>query len=225
MVINLDEVRAASMNLSKMGEREIRTLVWILIAVVLWLTNGITGLDVGWITLIVAMGMSLPLVGEVLGPKDWSEVPVHVMIFLSAAIAIGKVGGATGMSAWIANTLLPESLPTNPVLMALLLAIIAVVIHMFMGSVIAVMGVTIPAVMVVAQNNGIPPLVVIGVVYLSVAGHYFLPFHHLNMLVGQGAENGMYTQKETIKMCAPLLIAVLITIVLSVGWWSVLGLL
>ena len=86
------------------------------------------------------------------------------------------------------------------------------------------MGVTIPAVMAVAQNSGISPLVVIGVVYLSVAGHYALPFHHLNMLVGQGEENGVYTQKETIKMSLPLLAAVLLTIILSVGWWSLLGL-
>ena len=44
------------------------------------------------------------------------------------------------------------------------------------------------------------------------------------MLVGQGEENGMYTQKETIKMSLPLLIAVLTTVVISAGWWSVLGL-
>jgi len=224
VTINLDEIHAARAKLGKMSEREIRALIWIIIAVVLWLTNGITGLDVGWITLIVAMAMSLPVVGEVLQPKDWSEVPVHVMVFLTAAIAIGKVGGATGMSAWIADTLLPASLPANPVLMALLLAVIAVVIHMFMGSVIAVMGVTIPAVMTFAQSDGIAPLVIIGVVYLSVAGHYVLPFHHLNMLVGQGEENGRYTQKETIRMSLPLLLAVLITVVISVGWWSLLGL-
>ena len=222
--VDLDKILAARAKLGRMGERELRTLIWIIIAVVLWLTNGMTGLNVGWITLIVAMGMSLPMIGEVLRAEDWQEVPVHVMVFLTAAIAIGKVGSVTGMSAWIAGTLLPAHLPENPVLMALLLAVISVAIHMFMGSVIAVMGVTIPAVMAVAQNSGISPLVVIGVVYLSVAGHYVLPFHHLNMLVGQGEENGVYTQKETIKMSLPLLAAVLLTIILSVGWWSLLGL-
>ena len=220
----MGEVRAAQAKLGKMGKREIRTLIWVIIAVVLWLTNGITGLDIGWITLIVAMAMSLPVVGEVLQPKDWGEVPVHVMVFLTAAIAIGKVGGVTGMNAWIADTLLPASMPANPILLALIIAILSVVIHMFMGSVIAVMGVTIPAFLTFAQSSGIAPLAIIGMVYLSVAGHYLLPFHHLNMLVGQGEENGMYTQKETIKMSLPLLIAVLLTVVISVGWWSVLGL-
>ena len=64
----------------------------------------------------------------------------------------------------------------------------------------------------------------ISIVYLSVAGHYVLPFHHLNILVGQGEENGMYTQRETMKMSVPLLLALLVTIALSVGWWSLLGL-
>ena len=222
--LNLDEIRLAQAALGKMGQREVRALVWILIAVVLWLTNGITGLDIGWITLLAAMLMSLPVVGEVLGPKDWAEVPVHVMVFLTAAIAIGKVGAATGMNGWIADTLLPSSMPGHPVLLALSIALIAVVIHIFMGSVIAVMGVTIPAFLSFTAGSGISSLAVISIVYLSVAGHYLLPFHHLNILVGQGEENGMYTQRETIKISLPLLVALLLTIVASVGWWSLLGL-
>ena len=224
VVLDLDRIREARNQLGPMGEREIRALVWILIAVALWLTNGITGLDIGWITLLVAMLMSLPVVGEVLGPKDWGEIPVHVMVFLTAAIAIGKVGAATGMNSWIAETLLPQSMPASPVLLALCIALLSVVIHMFMGSVIAVMGVTIPAFLTFTAGSGISSLVVISIVYLSVAGHYALPFHHLNILVGQGQENGMYTQKESLKMCLPLLLALGVTIVCSVGWWSLLGL-
>lgn len=222
--LDLDQIRAAQAALGKMGQREIRALVWILIAVILWLTNGITGLDIGWITLLVAMLMSFPVVGEVLGPKDWTEVPVHVMVFLTAAIAIGKVGADTGMNSWIADTLLPAAMPEHPLLLALCISLIAVVIHMFMGSVIAVMGVTIPAFLSFTASSGISPLAIISIVYLSVAGHYVLPFHHLNILVGQGEENGMYTQRETAKMSLPLLLALLVTIALSVGWWSLLGL-
>ena len=34
------------------------------------------------------MLMSMPVVGGVLEPKDWGEVPVHVMVFLTAAIPL-----------------------------------------------------------------------------------------------------------------------------------------
>lgn len=225
VAIDLEQVRRAQKELGPMGAREKRTLVWMVIAITLWLTNGMTGLDIGWITLSIAMLMSLPVAGEVLGPKDWGEVPVHVMVFLTAAMAIGKVGAATGMNAWIADTLLPESLPENIFLMGLLVVVLATVIHMFMGSVIAVMGVAVPALLTFADSMGIPSLVIIGLVYLSVAGHYILPFHHLNMLVGQGGENGRYTQKETIKMGIPLFFAILVTAAFALGWWSVIGLL
>lgn len=224
VVLDLEEIRTAQAKLGRMTEKEIRTLVWMILAIALWLTNGVTGLDIGWITLMIAMLMSMPAVGGVLEAEDWREVPVHVMVFLTAAIAIGRVGSVTGMNDWIAQTLLPASMPEDPVLMALCIAGLSVAIHMLMGSVIAVMGVTIPAFLTFSSETGMAPLAVIGIVYLSVAGHYCLPFHHLNMLVGQGAENGMYTQRETLKMSLPLLAAVLLTVILSVFWWRFLKL-
>lgn len=225
VALDLDEIRAAQAGLGRLTERELRTLIWVLAAIALWLTNGVTGLDIGWITLLIAMLMSMPVVGGVLEAKDWGEVPVHVMVFLTAAIAIGRVGAATGMNAWIADTLLPAAMPDSPVLTALCISGLSVAVHMLMGSVIAVMGVTIPAFLSVAAGTGMSPLAVVGIVYLSVAGHYCLPFHHLNMLVGQGEENGMYTQRETLKLSLPLLGAVLITVVCAVFWWGALGLL
>lgn len=223
--LDLEEIRAAQAKLGRLTERELRTLVWVVAAIALWLTNGFTGLDIGWITLLIAMLMSMPVVGGILEAKDWGEVPVHVMVFLTAAIAIGRVGAATGMNGWIADTLLPPAMPDSPVLTALCIAGLSVAVHMLMGSVIAVMGVTIPAFLSITAGTGISPLAVIGIVYLSVAGHYCLPFHHLNMLVGQGKENGMYTQRETLKMSLPLLCAVLVTVVCAVFWWGALGLL
>ncbi len=225
VALDLEEIRAAQAKLGRLTERELRTLVWVVIAIALWLTNGFTGLDIGWITLLIAMLMSMPVVGGVLEAKDWGEVPVHVMVFLTAAIAIGRVGAATGMNGWIADTLLPAAMPDSPVLTALCISGLSVAVHMLMGSVIAVMGVTIPAFLSITAGTGLSPLAVIGVVYLSVAGHYCLPFHHLNMLVGQGEENGMYTQRETLKMSLPLLGAVLVTVVCAVFWWGSLGLL
>ena len=225
VALDLEEIRAAQAKLGRLTERELRTLVWVVIAIALWLTNGFTGLDIGWITLLIAMLMSTPVVGGVLEAKDWGEVPVHVMVFLTAAIAIGRVGAASGMNGWIADTLLPAAMPDSPVLTALCISGLSVAVHMLMGSVIAVMGVTIPAFLSITAGTGISPLAVIGIVYLSVAGHYCLPFHHLNMLVGQGEENGMYTQRETLKMSLPLLCAVLVTVVCAVFWWGALGLL
>lgn len=223
--IDLEQVEAARESLGKMKGRERRALVWVAAAVLLWMTNGITGFDIGWITMLIAMAMSMPGPMRVLEAEDWSEVPFHVMVFLTAAIAIGRVGGATGMNRWIAETLLPEALPGSLLASLLFAAVMTIVIHTFMGSVIAVMGVVIPTFLTFAENLGISPEVIVSLTYLCVAGHYLLPFHHLSILVGQGEENGMYTQKETLRMGIPLTGAVLVTAAAALVWWKRIGLL
>ena len=225
VTINLEEIEEKQKALGSLTTIEKRTAIWLVIAVVLWLTDSVHGINVGWVTLGVAMCMSLPLVGEVLTPKSWGQVPVHVLVFLTSAMAIGTVGGQTGMNAWIADTILPSKMPENMFVLAIMIAAVAVVVHMFMGSVIAVMGVVIPSVLVAVEPLGVPAIAVALIVYAAIASHYILPFHHLNMLVGQGEENGMYTQKETIRLGVPLTVVVFILVIVEVIWWNIIGLL
>jgi len=224
VVVNKDQIREKLAEMGKMTGLEKRTLVWLSIAVVLWMTNGVHGIDIGWITLIIAMLMALPIIGKVLTPKDWAQVPMQVLIFLTAAIAIGTVGAATGMNAWIAATLLPSTTPTNLFLFAAVVTVIAIVIHMLLGSVIAVMGVAVPAILVFSQSMGLNPLVPTLLVYTAIASHYILPFQHLNMLVGAAEDTGGFTQKETIRLGVPLIAMVFfVTVAVEIPWWSLTG--
>lgn len=224
--INKDEIKDKLSSLGKFTSKEKRTIIWLCIAVVLWMTDSVHGINIGWITLIIAMLMSMPVIGEVLGPKNWSEVPVHVLLFLTAAMAIGKVGGVTGMNKWIAATILPSTVPSNIFVLAAFIALVSIIIHMLLGSVIAVMGVAIPALLVFTGPMGINPLITTLFVYTAIAIHYIFPFQHLNMLVGQGEENGMYSQKETIKLGLPLIAVVFIIMLLvEIPWWKIIGLL
>lgn len=226
IVVNKDEIRDKLSSLGKLTGKEIRTIIWLCIAVVLWMTDSIHGINIGWITLIIAMFMSMPLVGEVLTPKNWGEVPMHVLLFLTAAMAIGKVGGITGMNTWIAKTILPSVVPSNIFILAAFIAVASIIIHMLLGSVIAVMGVAIPALLVFTEALGISPIVTTFFVYTAIAIHYIFPFQHLNMLVGQGEENGMYSQKETIKLGIPLIAVVFIVMLLvEIPWWKIIGIL
>lgn len=224
--INLDEMREKQKALGPLSMIEKRTAAWLVIAIILWMTDSVHGVNIGWVTLGVAMCMSMPVIGEVLDVKSWGQVPVHVLMFLTSAMAIGSVGGETGMNAWIAQTILPSTVPSNLFVLAAFISVIAIVIHMFMGSVIAVMGVAIPALLAFTSTMGISPLATTLFVYTAVASQYILPFHHLNMLVGQGEENGKYTQKECIRLGIPLIAVVfIITVLVEVPWWSLIGLL
>lgn len=204
---------------------EKRTIVWLCIAIVLWLTDSIHGINIGWITLMIPMLMSLPLIGGVLTPASWRSIPFNVFMFLTAAMSISAVGGVTGMNDWVASVLFPAVLPTNPFIFAFLIAVLGILMHMLLGSVIAVMGIAIAAVLagIAAASTSISPLVASMMIYISVGIHYVFPFQHLNTLVGQGAENGGYSQKETIRLGLPLTIVVFIVEAVAVVWWQIIG--
>ncbi|MDR3349210.1 MAG: anion permease [Acidaminococcales bacterium] len=223
--INKEEMRAKLAALGPMGAKEKRAAFWIGLAIVLWMTDTLHGIDVGWVTFFIAMAMSMPKIGDVLTPASWAGVPIHVLLFLTAAVAIGRVGGTTGMNAWIAQTVLPASVPENPYVLAAFIATVSIVIHMLLGSVIAVMGIVIPAMLTFTKPMGVNTLIPALLAYSAVASHYVLPFQHLNMLVGMGESNGMYTQKETIRLGVPFIVVIYImTVVLEVPYWKLLGL-
>lgn len=222
--INKEEITEKLNALGNLSNIEKRTIVWLSIAVVLWLTDTIHGINIGWITLLISMLMSFPFIGEILDSKQWGEVPVHVLLFLTAAMTIGKVGNVTGMNSWIAKTVLPSSIPSNPFILAMIVGAISMCIHMILGSVIAVMGIAIPALLIFAEPLNISPVAITLFVYTSIGIHYILPFHHLNILVGQGEENGMYGQKEVMRLGIPLTVVVFLTLLFEVLYWKLLGL-
>lgn len=223
--INKDEINKKLFNLGRLSNTEKRTVVWLTIAVVLWMTDFIHGIEIGWVTFFIAMLMSFPVIGEVLSPKQWQEVPINVLLFLGAAMAISKVGSVTGMNGWIAETILPSYFPDNPYYLAVIIATISVILHMVLGSVVAVLGIAVPALLIFTSSMGISPVATTLLVCTSISIHYILPFHHLDVLVGLGEENGHYGQEEVIRLGTALTVVVFIVVIFEVFYWKLIGLL
>lgn len=222
--IDKEKIGLKLLDLGMMSEEEKRTVFWLIVAVVLWMTDSFHGVKLGWITLTIAVMMSFPVFGDILKKEEWNQVPIKVLIFLTAAVAIGKVGSLTGMNQWLAEVILPASPPSTMFKFALITAGISMFLHMFLGSVIAVMGIAIPAFIIFAENCGLNPLVPALFVYTAIGTHYILPFHHLNILVGMGKDNGDYNEKMVIKLGIPLTAVALITVIFEYFWWSLIGL-
>lgn len=222
--VDKKEIKKKIIQLGSLSAEEKKTIFWLTIAVLLWMTDSIHGIELGWVTLTIAVMMSLPLVGDVLQKEDWNQVPVKVLIFLNAAVAISKVGSITGMNNWLAASVLPAEAPSNILYFALMTALISMFLHMFLGSVMSVMGIAIPAFIIFAEQFALNPLVPALFVYTAIGTHYILPFHHLNILVGMGKENGGYSEKSVIKLGIPLTAVSLITVVFEYFWWQFTGL-
>ncbi|ADK68567.1 sodium/sulphate symporter [Olsenella uli DSM 7084] len=227
--VNKDQIRERIEQAGPMTKLEKKTAVWLVIAIALWMTDSLHHVDIAWVTFIVGMLMSFPAIGDVVSAKDWSAVPVHVLIFLTAAMAIGKVGGLTGMNSWIADTIFPSAVPSNVFVLALMVAALSIIIHMLLGSVIAVMGVAVPAILTFTVGGDVTQGAAIAwtlICYTAVAAHYMFPFQHLNTLVGASPDTGMYTQRETLRLGVPLIAVVFVVCVgVMVPWLMLLGLL
>ncbi|MCF6464921.1 SLC13 family permease [Clostridium sp. Cult2] len=224
--INKKAVQEKLANLGKLTNLEKKTIFWVMIAIVLWMTDSIHNVDLGWVTILIAILMSMPMIGEVLTNESWKTVPIDTLFFLNAALAIGKIGEITGMNSWIVSYILPSSVPKNIFLFGLLVVTISIGLHMILGSVIAVMSIAIPAFLAYTGSSSLNPLVPALLVYTSVAFHYLLPYQHITILVGIGEEYGMYNDSHIMKMGIPLTLVVFITVLLiQIPWWHVTGLL
>lgn len=208
-----------------MTRLETVTLLWVGLALLLWATDSLHGIDPAWVALLVVVGLSLPKVGDVLDAKDLSTgINWPILFFVAGALAIGTVGKQTGLSDWLAASLLPATPPQNPYAFAALVGGATMLIHMLLGSALACMSIVAPPMVHYAVSAGWSPLFPALLVYTAVAIHYVFPFHQVNILLGQG-ETGGYSTRHVVKYGLPLtLVALIVLIPIEVTWWMILGL-
>ena len=174
----------------------------------------------------MVVGLSLPIVGDVLGPNDINTgVAWPIVIFVIGALAIGTVGKETGLSQWLAQMALPSSPPENAFTFAALASLATMAIHMVLGSALACMSIVSPPLMDYAVAAGWSPVFPALLVYTAVEIHYLLPFQHVTILLGEGERAGKYGSAEVMKFGIPMTLVTLIVIVLiEVPWWKLIGL-
>lgn len=226
VTIDRTALRAEQEKLGPITRREVVTLVWVLAALALWATDFLHHIDPAWVALGAVVGLSLPVLGDVLDAKDISTgVNWPIIFFVMGALAIGVVGKTTGMSDWLASSLLPATPPANPYAFAALVGGATMLIHMVLGSALACMSIVAPPMVHYAAGTGMNPLVPALLVYTAVAIHYVLPFQHVTILLGQG-EVGGYGTRQVLRYGLPLTLVVLTVIILvEVTWWQIVGLL
>lgn len=224
-VVNKDEIRDLLIGLGPVTRNEKAAIFWVLVAIAFWTTDFLHHIHPGWIAIGAALMMTLPRIGAGLKPSDWSKVNLGTLFFLTAALGIGTVGGVTGMNKWVAETLLPAHVPANIFVFALVVTIFAVLIHMVLGSVLAVMGIVTPAIIAYTTGSRISPMVASLLVYTAVNQHYLLPFHNMAILVGEGEQAGKYSSADVFRLGVPLTALVfLVTVCVEIPWWKIIGL-
>lgn len=208
-----------------MTRLETVTLLWVGLALLLWSTDSLHHIDPAWVALLVVVGLSLPIIGDVLDAKDLSTgINWPILFFIVGALAIGTVGKETGLANWLAGTLLPATPPQSPYAFAALVGGATMLIHMVLGSALACMSIVAPPMVHYAVSAGWSPLFPALLVYTAVAIHYIFPFQQVIILLGQG-EAGGYSTRHVLKYGIPLTLVTLIVLIpIEVTWWMILGL-
>jgi di/tricarboxylate transporter len=194
------------------------------LALLLWTTDSLHHIDPAWVALGVAVGLALPVIGDVLQPPDFTHgIDWPILMFVVGALAIGTVGKETGMAQWLATVLLPTAPPANPYVFALLIGGATIGIHMCLGSALPAMSIAAPSMVAYASAVGWSGLFPALLVYTAVQIHYLLPFQHVTIMLGAG-KVGRYGSRETLKYGLPLTALTILVLLLEVAWWQVAGL-
>ncbi len=194
-------------------------LLIILATTLLWMTEGLHG--IGGVYFLLA-GIILMYSRKVLEVSDLKSLNPELLIFLTAAFSIGNVMMGSGIAQGLMDSFslaLPGELSYG---FLFTMMVIAMLVHMVLGSVTTSLSVAIPSFYVLTKGV-VSPLVISLILFSSMANHYILPIHHALISVGLG--NSFYGNKPVIKLG---LITGLITFValflFYFPWWQFLGL-
>jgi anion transporter len=209
---------------AKLTTIEKRTLFWLLLAIVLWSTDFWHGLHPGWVAVIAVTGLTLPGVGNVVKLEDFRSVHIELLIFIAAALSIGQVGYYTGLNDFLAGVLFPSVATVNPYVIGVLIAVAAMILHIFVGSAVTLVSVMAPIAGIYFTSLSLNPLMSAMIVYLCAKAQWVFPFNQMDLLIGLGENNGYYTQKHVIRFGLAMIIPLLLSIVLFyIPWWILIG--
>jgi di/tricarboxylate transporter len=221
--INQEQFKAEAALLGPVTGKEKRLVFWLLVAVVLWLTGSLTGLDAGWVTAIITVILSLPVIGGVIDVKSLKSVSIDTPLFIVAVLSIGAVSKVSGMSDWLAQMLLSLGIPSDPWLFAPVAALLCMALHMVTGSSMSAMGVIAPALISLGVALGFPPLLPALIAFIALAGHWVLPYQHMTIQIGQNQLKESFTDKEVVLLSIPQTVIILLASFVMVAWFMVIG--
>lgn len=210
-------------DLGRLSGKEIRALVWVLAALVMWMSDSWHGIHPGWVAMATAVGMALPSVGGILGNEDLTEgVDWSALIFATGALAIGTVASRTGLATWVVDQIAALGLPSAVVPLMAFVAATGYVLHLFVGSVLATLSMLVPPLVALTTRLQLPAFAPALLIYtVSVMG-VALPFHNLMILVGVG-EAGHFSERETLRFFPAQTLITIVVVSIQIGWWSLLG--
>ena len=219
--INTSVCKEQLAGLGKIKPAEIKMVVWLIVLLLFWAFADRLGIKLEIGTLFITFLMFIPGIGCInMGALE--SISLGTLVFVTCTVAIGTVGGVTGMNEWIASTLLPASFPDNPILIVLFVALICMIVHMFVGSVMATTAVIVPILMAFsAVVPSVSAALIVFVGFHAVAVHFLLSMHQATLATG--LDRAGFDDSMCLKLGIPLTVLVFIQALIDLGWLTIIG--
>lgn len=195
----------------------------VLLAVALWLTDGLHPLEPYQVAMAVAALACLPGL-RLLGWRDLTALPYRTLVFTATALSISAVLSDTGALSLLTRALVEWMAPAirGPVSATFVLYWSAFAYHLLLGAQNLMVTATLPPVVGLAQPLGYNPAV-FGLIWLFGTAGKIFPYQSGVLMVGFAY--GYFTRRDLLRL--GFLLAVLeclILLLLVPLYWPLLGL-
>ena len=172
---------------------------------------------------VILIGTLLLFGRRILSIKDLKAIEWQLMVFLTATFSIGAAMTGSGVAGIIFGRLSVIFPQDFSILMILAVVAAAMVIHMMLGSVVTTMSVAIPGI-AIATSGIMPEIALPLLVFISIVAHFFLPFHNVHLVIGEGY--GFFSSDTVTGFGIYMTFVTIVSIlVFYLPWWRIVGIL
>ncbi|WP_332647056.1 SLC13 family permease [Lysinibacillus sp. 54212] len=211
----------------KMNSEEKKTLILLGMLIVGWMTEGIHGYPIAFVTMVGAVIVMLPGYGILNWKTGMKSVSWNLIIFIAAATALGRVLVDTGVVAWIEKEMLSVLqlfVHAPEWLIVFIILLVTVTSHLYITSHTTRAIVFIPSLLLFSETIGVDPTTV---VFLSLLGMNYcvtVPVSSKALLLFYEEGEISYDAKQLIKISLFLMpLYIVIMMLFYFTYWQWMG--
>jgi di/tricarboxylate transporter len=195
---------------------------------VLWLSEKLHHLEIATVTMAGAMLLTLPKYGVLKWKEALASVSWNLILFVGAALVLGKALIDAGAAQWIINQLFAATnlaaLSSTP-LVLVMLSLLTLTSHVYMTSHAARAAALVPALLYVGSSLGLNPLAVMFIGTVGMDYCLTFPVSSKALLMFQELDGETWHPKDLLRLSAALIpVHVLLMVLFYFGYWRWIGL-